>query len=353
MTDHDWMGRAAQIAANGYPAPNPHVGCVIVKNNQLLAEGYHECTGGPHAEVNALKNAGREAKNADVYCTLEPCNHTGRTGPCSHALIQAGVKRVFYAVKDPNPKAKGGAETLREAGIEAIHLPIQEAIEVNQQFLFAMSHQRPLVIAKYAMTLDGAIATRSGESKWITSPESRTDAQKLRAQCGAVLVGRKTAELDAARLNVRDFEIQNQPLRIVLDQCERLSKDLPIFDQSAPTWHLTSKENVWQEGSLDVLSFLNQLYEKGITGLLIEGGSETLATFFKSGLVDLAVGYIGPKLFGSGLSPVSDFGVEKISQSPTFEIETVSKIGPDIKWIANSRNFSEWRASYLLQETKV
>lgn len=353
MSDTEWMQIAVDLAKNGLPAPNPHVGCIIVKDKTVVGQGFHAFAGGPHAEIEALMDAGELARGADVYCTLEPCNHFGRTGPCSEALISAGVKRVIYAVADPNPQATGGSERLREAGIDSTHLPYQAAVDCNQQFLFAMAHQRPLVTVKYATTLDGAIATSSGQSQWITSQTARDDAQMLRAECGAVLVGRKTAELDRARLNVRGKEIKNQPLRIVLDQHSSLAKDLPIFDSSAPTWHVTSEQPVWNNGTLDVDRFLRQLFTKGINGVLVEGGAKTIAAFFEADRVDRIIGYVAPKVFGGGTSPVADFGVREVADARDFVFESIRTIGPDIKWSTSSRNLCNWRSSYHVEANKA
>jgi diaminohydroxyphosphoribosylaminopyrimidine deaminase / 5-amino-6-(5-phosphoribosylamino)uracil reductase len=347
MNDREWMKIACDLAIRGLPAPNPHVGCIIVKDNTVIGQGYHQYAGGPHAEIEALTDAGDRAKGAEVFCTLEPCNHLGRTGPCSEALINAGVRRVVYAVMDPNPKARGGGQRLREAGVETLYLPFQRAVESNTQFLFAMAHRRPMVTAKYAMTLDGAIATHSGESQWITCEESRSDAQLERAACGAVLVGRKTAEVDKARLNVRVNQVQNQPLRIVLDQFSKLSEDLPIFDSTAPTWRVTAGDAVWLKNRLDVHKFLEELFQKGVHGVLIEGGAETLATFFEANVVDRILGYIAPKILGGGLQPVGDFGIQKLVEAREFVFESTKSIGQDMKWVATSRNLDDWRSSYL------
>ncbi|MFE6128952.1 bifunctional diaminohydroxyphosphoribosylaminopyrimidine deaminase/5-amino-6-(5-phosphoribosylamino)uracil reductase RibD, partial [Streptomyces sp. NPDC056437] len=219
--DSTAMGRAITLAARGLgsTSPNPVVGCVITDaSGRIVGEGYHQRAGGPHAEVHALRDAGEGARGGTAYVTLEPCNHTGRTGPCSQALVDAGIGRVVYAVADPNPQATGGGDTLRAAGIPAeAGLLAEEAAAGNTAWLTAMRRGRPFVRWKYAATLDGRIAAADRTSRWITSPEARADVHRLRAEADAVVVGSGTARADDPHLAVRGIEGATQPLRVVLD----------------------------------------------------------------------------------------------------------------------------------------
>jgi diaminohydroxyphosphoribosylaminopyrimidine deaminase / 5-amino-6-(5-phosphoribosylamino)uracil reductase len=338
--NHDtFMMEAVRLSANGFPAPNPHVGCVIVRDHEIIGRGFHEYAGGPHAEIVALQEAGELAKGATAYVTLEPCNHQGRTGPCSEALIQAGVAKVVVAVLDPNPQAQGGVEVLRMAGIEVVvGICKQEAAKVNIQFLFAMAKKRPLVTVKIATTLDGMVCAASGKSKWITSDDARIDAQKLRAVCGSVLVGRKTAETDQSRLTVRDWPVKNQPARIVLDPHGRLSCELPIFNDEAETIHVT--------GKIDLNLLLAELFQRGINGVLVEGGATTVSEFLRAGLVDRIYQYVAPKAFGQGTSWAHAIDPREPNQESEFDIVDTRKLTNDLRIFLEHRNLANFQASY-------
>ncbi|MFE7338872.1 bifunctional diaminohydroxyphosphoribosylaminopyrimidine deaminase/5-amino-6-(5-phosphoribosylamino)uracil reductase RibD, partial [Streptomyces fimicarius] len=215
------MRRAITLAARGLgsTSPNPVVGCVITDAaGELAGEGFHQRAGGPHAEVHALRAAGERARGGTAYVTLEPCNHTGRTGPCAQALLAAGISRVVYAVGDPNPQATGGGATLRAAGVRAEQgLLADEAEAGNAAWLTSVRLGRPYVLWKYAATLDGRIAAADATSRWITSPEARADVHRLRAEADAVLVGSGTARTDDPQLGVRGIDGATQPLRVVVD----------------------------------------------------------------------------------------------------------------------------------------
>lgn len=288
------MRRAIELAAGGFPAPNPHVGCVIVRDEQIVGEGYHDHAGGPHAEAAALLQAGESARGAAAYVTLEPCNHHGRTPPCSRALIAAGVAKVFVAVSDPNPRAAGGVARLREAGIEVeVGLLRAEAEAVNRVFLDRHRLGRPVVAVKAAITADGYMARLDGTSKWITGDQARAAGRLLRARMGSVLVGRVTAELDDPELTVRDPRVVNQPLRVVLDPERRLRSDLKLFsDGLAPTLRL--------EGHRHPAEILERLAEAGQIGVLVEGGPTTIQAFFEARLVDELHLFTAPHRFGEG-----------------------------------------------------
>ena len=346
ILNEQWMRRAVELSKKGLPAPNPHVGCVIVKNGQLVGEGFHEFAGGPHAEVAALKQAGSRASGATVFCTLEPCNHHGRTPPCSEALVRAGIREIYFACSDPYPDAAGGGGALAEAGVK-IHRGLleYEAKSANQQFLFSVMNQRPLVTVKVAMTLDGRTTNANGESKWITCEEARRDSQRLRAVCGSVLIGSVTAQKDRARLTVRDWPVKNQPLRVVIDRKRKLSSVLPVFDDTAPSWWVSEGELEWNEDGLNLNSLLSELYERGVRGLMVEGGSTTISTFLQAGLVDRIVGYSAPKIFGVGQGWADQISVVSPDDSEVWQWVSVEKIGRDLKWVVESTNFCRWKAS--------
>lgn len=323
-TDALWMRQAIIVSQRGFPAPNPHVGCVVVRDGEIVGRGHHENTGGPHAEVNALREAGVAARGATAYVTLEPCNHFGRTPPCSLALIEAGIARVVIACPDPNPKATGGAQALREAGIPVDEgVLAEEAAEHNSQFLFAIRNRRPRVTLKAAATLDGRIALPSGESKWITSEESRQEGHRLRAKCGAVLVGRRTVEADDPQLTARIEGVVNQPLRIVLDPRNRLTGKERVFDDAAPTRHVT--------GEIDLLLLVEELFEDGVNGILVEGGALTSASFVRAGLADRLEVFLAPKLFGAGANWLGDIGIDRLCDAPIGILRSTALRGPDIQ----------------------
>jgi diaminohydroxyphosphoribosylaminopyrimidine deaminase/5-amino-6-(5-phosphoribosylamino)uracil reductase len=326
-TDDDvrFMRRAIDLSRNGFPAPNPHVGCVLVRDNQIIGEGWHDFAGGPHAEAAAIAHAGSSAIGATAYVSLEPCNHQGRTGPCSLALIEAGVSRVVYACPDPNPKAVGGGERLRAAGITVESgLLTEEAAAENRQFFFALQNQRPLVVLKAACSLDGRIALPSGESKWITGEEARAEAHRLRADLGAVLVGRRTVELDDPQLTARIPGVTNQPTRIVLDPGAKLNASYRIFDDAAPTIHMT--------GAFDLPGLMSELFRQGITGVLVEGGATTIGGFLKSGLFDRLELFMAPKILGSGPTWNEGLILDSLADAPQLEIGEIRRLGRDL-WI--------------------
>lgn len=321
-----WMRRAIELSSRGFPAPNPHVGCVLVRDGEVVGEGWHEYAGGPHAEVNALTAAGDRARGATAFVTLEPCNHTGRTGPCSEALIRAGVREVVVACPDPNPKAAGGAERLRSVGIPTeVGFLAEEAAAANPQFFFAMQHRRPRFVLKAGVSLDGRIALPTGESQWITGPEARAQAHRLRAECGAVLVGRRTVELDNPQLTARIPGVVNPPLRVVLDPNFRLTGQERVFDDQAETWHIT--------GEIDLPALAERLFQHGVTGVLIEGGATTAGHFLRQGLADRLELFVAPKLLGSGPAWLNGLEIPNLAQAPEGVFAQYRPIGPDL-WIS-------------------
>ncbi|GAA3831102.1 bifunctional diaminohydroxyphosphoribosylaminopyrimidine deaminase/5-amino-6-(5-phosphoribosylamino)uracil reductase RibD [Nocardioides panacisoli] len=316
--EYDAMRRALALAASpGVPVgPNPRVGCVLLSpDGEVVAEGYHHGAGTPHAEVEALGAAGDRARGTTAVVTLEPCNHTGRTGPCSRALIEAGVARVVIAQRDPNPIAQGGLEVLAEAGIEVdAGLLAEDAEALNRAWTFAHRNGRPFVTWKFATTLDGRSAARDGSSRWVTSPAARRDTHLLRAQCDTMLVGTNTVAVDDPQLTVRDADgvpLPDQPLRVVLGNRD-LPDDRRVFDDVAETVQLRTH---------DPRKALETLYrEHGRHHVFFEGGPTLAAAFLKAGVVDEVVAYVAPLLLGSGKSAVGSLGIRTITGARRLDL---------------------------------
>jgi diaminohydroxyphosphoribosylaminopyrimidine deaminase / 5-amino-6-(5-phosphoribosylamino)uracil reductase len=334
-----FMRRAIALSRRGYPAPNPHVGCVIVRDGEVVGEGWHKHAGGPHAEVEALRAAGPSARGATAYVTLEPCNHHGRTPPCSEALIQAGLARVVVACSDPNPKAAGGMETLAAHGIATdAGLLSAEAFEVNVRFLTAMRERRPYIVLKAACSLDGRIALPDGSSKWITNEQSRRMAHRLRADMGAVLVGRRTVERDDPHLTARIPGVKNQPVRVVLDPHQRLKGEERVFDNAAPTKHITLEHPAAHPDGIALPRLMESLHKDGITGVLVEGGATTIGTFLQARLFDRIELFVAPKILGSGTSWVEGLSIGSIDESDLIRVISQKRLGSDL-WITAVRKF--------------
>ncbi|MFN8219288.1 MAG: bifunctional diaminohydroxyphosphoribosylaminopyrimidine deaminase/5-amino-6-(5-phosphoribosylamino)uracil reductase RibD [Fimbriimonadales bacterium] len=322
--DERLMRRAVQLSRRGLPAPNPHVGCVIARGGDIVGEGYHAFAGGPHAERVALQKAGKNARGADVFVTLEPCSHHGRTPPCTDALIAAGVSRVVYAVADPNPKAAGGAEVLRAAGIAVDGgLLSAEAEEANERFLTAMRRGRPYVVLKAAIGLDGRIALPDGSSQWITGPEARLAAHRLRAEMGCVLVGAGTVLHDNPQLTVRGVRVRHQPLRVVLDGDAVLTGSERVFSDGG--------ETRWIRSQVNLAGVLHLLMEEGMTGVLVEGGSGVLSAFLQSGLYDAVELFVAPRILGEGLAWANATLPNALRETPTLQVQKVRRRGADLQ----------------------
>ncbi|MEW5884322.1 MAG: bifunctional diaminohydroxyphosphoribosylaminopyrimidine deaminase/5-amino-6-(5-phosphoribosylamino)uracil reductase RibD [Armatimonadota bacterium] len=317
MTPSEAMRRAIELSWSGYPAPNPRVGAVLVKDGEVVGEGFHRAAGAPHAEVLALQQAGEKAQGATLYVTLEPCRHHGRTPPCTEAIAAAGVAKVVFAVADPSEAAGGGAEVLRARGVEVEDgLLAEEAQEPLWQFLTSRRLGRAVVLLKAAMTLDGRIATRTGESRWVTGEQFRRRAHALRAEMGAVLVGAGTVVADNPMLTVREVEAVNQPLRIVLD----LDGCVPpthyvLADGRAPTWHVRRGDLPMRGEEFDLHALCKALANKGMTGVLVEGGGRTIESFLRQGVADRVELHVAPLVFGSGTSWAEGEGVARIQDA--------------------------------------
>ncbi len=318
------MQRALDLAELG-PAvgANPRVGCVIADaDGTVLGEGFHRGAGTPHAEVDALANAslrGNSVLGATAFVTLEPCSHTGRTGPCTEALIEAGVARVLYAVKDPNPAARGGASMLAQHGVDAQYSPREGAEALNHRWLHAMREGRPYVIAKWASTLDGRTAAADGTSFWITGEQARAHAHHVRAGVDAILVGTQTVVVDDPQLSARPSGVgdPHQPLRVVMGK---------RATQGAALWR---DDNVLALTMHDPLEVLHRLHEREVRSVLIEGGATVTSAFVGAGLVDEVNAYIAPALLGSGPTAVHDLGIDTMEKALRFKNVTVTQLGFD------------------------
>ena len=325
LTEVAAMRRALALAAtDGVPlGPNPRVGCVLLApDGAVIAEGFHRGAGSPHAEVDAVARVGGRARGATAVVTLEPCNHTGRTGPCSQALLAAGVRRVVIAQTDPNPVATGGAETLRAAGVDVeTGLLGDEARALNGVWTFAVEHGRPFVTWKFATTLDGRSAAADGTSRWVSSPAARLDTHRLRALCDTMLVGTNTVVVDDPHLTVRDpggVPLPRQPLRAVMGERD-LDPGRRIFDDVAETIHLRTR---------DPEAALKDLFARDRQHVFLEGGPTLAAAFVLAGLVDEVVAYVAPILLGSGRSAVDDLGITTIPGALHLSVTDVTVLPP-------------------------
>ncbi len=315
------MLRALTLAQTpGVPlGPNPRVGCVLLADDGTeVAEGFHRGAGTPHAEVDALASAGEAARGTTAVVTLEPCNHTGRTGPCAQALIDAGVRRVVFSQPDTSHAAAGGASALEASGVDVdAGLMADEARAINRAWTFAMEHGRPFVTWKFATTIDGRSAAADGTSRWISSPAARRDTHLLRSECDAMLVGTNTIEVDDPELTVRDeFDepLPHQPLRAVMGVRE-LPETRRVFNDRAETVRLLTRD------PNDALATLTAGCRQHV---FLEGGPTLAAAFLKAGLVDEIVAYIAPMLLGAGRNAVGDLGITTIADARHFAVTDVT-----------------------------
>lgn len=355
--DEIWMQRALELAARGEGSvePNPMVGCVIVRDGELLGEGYHAQFGEEHAERAALGSvaSGRSIEGATWYITLEPCCHTGKTPPCTEAIIAAQPKRIVVAMQDPFPKvAGGGLQQIRDAGIDVmVGIGEREAARLNAPYLKRLSTGRPWVIAKWAMTLDGRIATASGDSQWISSKESRYRVHELRGCSDAIVVGAGTVAADDPRLTARAGG-PRAPIRVVFSrradlpahsQLLQTAREVPVRVFTGPSAAEQHRQRLCDAG-VDVVRLstddsLRMVHEAldhcgaaGMTNVLVEGGSRLLGSFFDAGAIDECYVAIAPKLIGGrdALGPVGGQGIDKISDSPSFEPPYIERVENDI-----------------------
>jgi diaminohydroxyphosphoribosylaminopyrimidine deaminase / 5-amino-6-(5-phosphoribosylamino)uracil reductase len=347
--DSRMMQRCLELAkrASGRTSPNPLVGAVIVKDGEIIGEGFHPRAGEPHAEVFALKAAGAAARGATIYVSLEPCNHYGRTPPCSEALIAAGLAKVVVGMVDPNPLvAGGGIARLRAAGIEVVAGVNEEACQkLNEGFVHRILYKRPLGILKYAMTLDGKIATSAGHSAWVTNQDARTEVHQLRAACDAVIVGGNTVRQDNPYLTSHQ-EGANNPLRVVMSRSLKLPENAHLWQTSeAPTLVLTEvdanpevKELLLRQG-VEVVEItpltpdkvMAYLYERGFCNILWECGGILAASAIAQGAVQKILAFIAPKIIGgnNAPTPVGDLGFTTMTEALPLERVTWRVVGSD------------------------
>jgi diaminohydroxyphosphoribosylaminopyrimidine deaminase/5-amino-6-(5-phosphoribosylamino)uracil reductase len=357
MDDQHFMQMALDLAikGQGFTSPNPMVGAVVVKGGQVVGRGYHQEVGGPHAEVNAIDAAGKLAKGATLYVTLEPCNHTGRTPPCTRKILEAGIKRVVVAMIDPNRDvAGGGAEYLAQQGIRITTGVCQEqAQKLNEAFVKFVHTRRPFVIAKCAATLDGRIATRSGDSKWVTGEKARQFVHRLRHAVDGILVGINTVRTDNPSLTTRLPDGQGKdPVRIILDTQLAISPEARLLRQASDAGTILvagktlapDKKTTFEKdgirvlrselinGLIDMDALMDRLGAMGLTSVLIEGGSRVLTSALRAGIVDKIFFFYAPKILGGddGIPICSGPGPELMSQSITVKDINVRRFGDDV-----------------------
>ncbi|MGR5174286.1 bifunctional diaminohydroxyphosphoribosylaminopyrimidine deaminase/5-amino-6-(5-phosphoribosylamino)uracil reductase RibD [Vibrio owensii] len=351
--DFEMMSRALKLAKRGIytTAPNPNVGCVIVRDGEIVGEGHHHRAGEPHAEVHAMRMAGDKAEGATAYVTLEPCSHYGRTPPCAEGLIKAKVARVVCAMEDPNPKVAGrGFQMLRDAGVEVqVGLLENEAIELNKGFIKFMQTGMPYVQLKMAASLDGQSALSNGQSQWITSPKARQDVQRYRALSGGILSTSKTVIDDNASLNVRWDDLPNsvkahypqdevrQPPRVILDRQSQLSDDLKLFNTDGERIIVSQGGDIEPEldknGQVDLAATL-QAVASGthINHLWVEAGATLARSLIKANLVDELIVYLAPKLMGcDGRGLIGALGLTEMAHVIDLTITDVRMVGVDIR----------------------
>jgi len=341
------MRRALELAAKGMytTTPNPRVGCVIVKGDKVVGEGWHEKAGGPHAEVVALGKAGREAEGATLYVNLEPCNHHGRTPPCVDAILEAKVKRVVAAMRDPNPEAKGGGERLAAAGVAFEHgLMAEEARELNIGFVSRVRRGRPWVRMKIAATLDGRTALADGRSQWITGEEARRDGHRWRARACAILTGIGTVKADDPRLSVRDVQTPRQPLRVVVDSRleippgARILTGERILVFSATHGTLPNAEVVRlpnANNKVELPKMLEELARRGVNELHVEAGFRLNGSLVREGCVDEFLVYLNPSFLGDAAQGMLDLpGFESLEKRPKLRLLSAERVGDDLRIVA-------------------
>ncbi len=345
------MQQALDLAekGRGWTSPNPMVGAVVVKDGRVVGRGYHQRAGGPHAEVNAIDDAGERARGATIYVTLEPCNHVGRTPPCTRKILDAGIRRVVVAMTDPNPGVKGGGNGyLRNQGIDVVTgICEKESRTLNEHFITWVTTGRPFVIAKCAATLDGRIATRTGDSRWVTGPASRQFVHRLRHAIDGIMVGVETVKKDDPSLTTRlDGQHGSDPTRIILDTHLSIPPEAKMLNQAsdAPTWVVCGTDAPadrravleaagarvvdasMKSGRIDLQALMDLLGAMGITSLLIEGGGSVIGSAFAARIVDKICFFYAPKILGGddGVPICRGAGPESMQQSiPVHDLSVI------------------------------
>jgi diaminohydroxyphosphoribosylaminopyrimidine deaminase / 5-amino-6-(5-phosphoribosylamino)uracil reductase len=345
--DHAMMARALALAEQGLytTTPNPRVGCVIARNEQIVGEGWHEKAGGPHAEIVALKNIQGPAAGTTVYVNLEPCNHQGRTPPCAPALINAKVARVVAAMRDPNTQASGGGAALAAAGIRFEHGLMEEAArELNVGFVSRATRGRPWVRLKAAATLDGRSALADGRSQWITGPEARQDGHRWRARACAVLTGIGTVKADDPRLTVRDVATARQPLRVIVDSRLETPPSAKILDGekvlvfSGKAGQVKNAEVIPlpnPDGKVDLPRMLEALAGRGVNELHVEAGFRLNGSLLREGCVDEILLYMNPSFLGDGAQGIADLPLPaSLENRLKLKILSLERVGEDLRILA-------------------
>lgn len=357
MKYEDYMGMALELAAKGagYVSPNPMVGAVVVKDGRVVGHGYHKAVGGPHAEVNAIDDAGDQAKGATLFVTLEPCNHQGRTPPCTRKIIDTGIRQVVVAMADPNPHVAGGGNAfLKSRGVDVTCGVCEaEAVALNESFIKYIRSQQPFVVLKMAATLDGRIATRTGDARWVTGPQARAFVHQLRHEMDAIMVGAGTVVADDPELTSRLEKGHGvDPIRIVLDThlniCPDIrmlnlssdSKTLIVCGPDAPVDKMTRLKDKGadiigvplKDGRIDLEILMERLGAKDITSLLVEGGARVAGSALKAGIVDKVHYFYAPKILGGedGIPMCAGQGPEKMNDCMPLRDAHVSRVGDDI-----------------------
>jgi len=353
--DQEYMRLALDLAvrARGRTSPNPMVGAVVIRGGKIVGRGFHARAGLPHAEIEALREAGENARGATLYVSLEPCCHHGRTGPCTEAVIAAGVRRVVIAMRDPNPKVAGkGVARLREAGIEVVEDVLRdEAARVNEVFIKYITTGRPFVALKAAVSLDGRIATRTGDSRWITGPAAREYAHRLRDTYDAILVGLGTVLQDNPSLTTRLIDGGRDPVRIVLDSMARLPVTARVLSGESPAPIVVATTDRASDARVaelerrggwvircgggpfvDLEVLLRELAAREITSVLVEGGATVHASFLEAGLVDKLHWFVAPKIIGGVDAPgaVGGRGIDRVSEALCLERVRWLDLGHDV-----------------------
>ncbi|MED5389442.1 MAG: bifunctional diaminohydroxyphosphoribosylaminopyrimidine deaminase/5-amino-6-(5-phosphoribosylamino)uracil reductase RibD [Pseudomonadota bacterium] len=364
--DHQYMARALQLAERALYTtdPNPRVGCVLVRDGQVVGEGFHARAGEPHAERHALAAAGDRARGATAYVTLEPCSHTGRTGPCADALVEAGVARVIAAMEDPNPQVAGqGMARLRGAGVETASGLLQgEALALNPGFVSRMTRQRPYIRIKIAASVDGRTAMASGESQWITGPAAREDVQRLRARSSAVITGVGTVLADRPSYTVRphqwargDYRAPGgtdwvrQPLRVILDRTLKTPPDVPVVSAPGHCLLVAGEQHPGRQNALesagaevihlpasgsgiDLQQLLKELNRRECNEVLVECGATLAGAFVREGLFDELIVYMAPALLGSSARPLLGLPqLASMSEKVSLQWQDVRMVGGDLR----------------------
>ena len=344
--DHAMMARALQLAEKGLftATPNPRVGCVIASAEQIVAEGWHEKAGSPHAEAIALERAGSRAAGATAYVNLEPCNHQGRTPPCVRALVAAKVARVVAAMRDPNPQAAGGGEALAAAGVRFEHGLLEErARELNIGFVSRLTRGRPWVRLKAAATLDGRTALDDGRSQWITGEEARRDGHRWRARACAILTGAGTVKTDDPRLTVREVQTSRQPLRVVVDSHLETPPGAKVLQGekalvfAAKAGQLPNAEVVALPNpsrKVDLPKMLEELARRGVNELHVEAGFRLNGSLLREGCVDEVLLYLNPSLLGASSQGIADLAATSLEGRIRLRILSLERFGDDLRILA-------------------